>query len=466
MTARDQMTRARRAPLIGLAGLAFLTAMSALGCGGGSQATRPVGPRGASGAGNGPGPSGDPSTTLVRASAAASTKDEAHRAAVARLEAEIYGSEGSAAWAKFLALSPHDPARDPMRSTSAGGTIEVELGMARERVAEFFDELARTTWDRPAPDLIARTLQQIYPIYVQRFVCERRKALLGDECTPPALDQARAALEALSRTVTLRPHYAGGVPLGAAGQPLRPITVVVEMATPAGVAMPLAGVPVKASTTTEDILQSARAESDAAGMASFDLRPGAAWPDEVRVALDSAALFGPMAGDWPGTEVFVKARKTSAHRWAVVSRERVQGRTAKEGLVAASLARSLRAAGAGSMVALPADAVARLSASKPRQLGESLPGLADAWGGRVDVLVVVELDSDYASRMGAHRVWYEARGRVDVYDVWTGKQLATVEASGTASDVGDERADRAARIQFAESLATKLQQEAGLVFRR
>jgi hypothetical protein len=411
----------------------------------------------------GHGPGGDPATTFVQASAAASTKEDAHRAAVAKLEAEIYGSE---AWASFLALSPHDPARDPIRSTSAGGKIEVELGMERARVAEFFDQLVQTTWDRPAPELIARTLQQIYPIYLQRFVCERRKALLGDECTPPELDQARAALKGLSRAVTLRPYYTGGVPLDAALQPLRPITVVVELATPTGVAIPLSGVPVKASTTTADILQSARAESDAAGLASFALQPGAAWPEEVRVALDSAAIFGPMAGDWPATEVFVKARKTSAHRWALVTKERVQGRKAKASLIAASLSQTLRAAGAGNMVALPADAVARLSAAKPRQLAESLPGLADAWGGRVDVLVVVELDSDYASRMGAHRVWYEARGRADVYDVWTGKRLATVEASGTASDVGDERADRAARSQFAESLAAKLQQEPGLVFRR
>jgi hypothetical protein len=413
--------------------------------------------------GKGQGPSGDPSTTLVQASAAASTKEDAHRAAVAKLEAAIYGSE---AWASFLALSPHDPARDPMRSTSANGKIEVALGMERERVAEFFDQLVQTTWDRPAPELIARTLQQVYPIYVQRFVCERRKALLGDPCTPPELGQARAALKALSRAVTLRSHYTGGVPLDAAGQPLRPITVVVELATPTGVPIPLSGVPVKASTTTEDILQSAQAESDAAGLASFALQPGAAWPEQVRVALDSKALFGPMAGDWPATEVFVKARKTSAHRWALVAKERVQGRAAKESLVAANLSRALRAAGAGSMVALPADAVASLSAAKPRQLGESLPGLADTWGGRVDVLLVVELDSNYASRMGAHRVWYEARGRVDVYDVWTGKRLATVATSGTASDVGDERADRAARNQFAESLAAKLQQEPGLVLGR
>jgi hypothetical protein len=458
-----QMTRGRLASPIGLAGLALLIGLGASGCGGSSQAARSGGPRGISSGNSGHGSSVDPSTTLVQASASASTKEEAHREAVARLEAKIYGSE---VWASFLALSPHDPARDPIRSTAAGGKIEVALGMERERVAEFFDQLAQTTWDRPAPELIAQTLQQIYPIYVQRLVCERRKALLGDECTPPELDQAKAALKALSRTVALRQHYAGGVPLDAAGQPLRPITVVVEMATPTGVAIPLSGVPVKASTTTEDILQSAQAESDAAGLASFALQPGAAWPDQVRVALDSPALFGPMAADWPGTEVFVKARKTSAHRWAVVSKERVQGRTAKESLVAASLGKSLRAAGAGNMVALPADAVARLSAAKPRQLGESLPGLADAWGGRVDVLVVVELDSDYASRMGAHRVWYEARGRADIYDVWTGKRLATVEASGTASDVGDERADRTARSMFAESLAAKLQQEPGLVFRR
>jgi len=55
-------------------------------------------------------------------------------------------------------------------------------------------------------------------------------------------------------------------------------------------------------------------------------------------------------------------------------------------------------------------------------------------------------------------VWYEARGRAKVYDMWTGALLAAVEHTVTATGVGDERADREARAKLGQQFAGSLAQ--------
>jgi hypothetical protein len=135
---------------------------------------------------------------------------------------------------------------------------------------------------------------------------------------------------------------------------------------------------------------------------------------------------------------------------------RVQGQAASPQHVTASLQQELGRLGAKAMVTLPNDVTQRLRSEAPAKLAASLPALADTWAGRVDVLVRVDLDSEFASPMGAHRMWYEARGRVEAYDVWTGRQLTTQQATVTAEGVGDDRADRAAQSRFAAQVAEQL----------
>jgi hypothetical protein len=113
--------------------------------------------------------------------------------------------------------------------------------------------------------------------------------------------------------------------------------------------------------------------------------------------------------------------------------------------------------GAEPAVELVQDTVRAIQTARPGALPGLLGDMADAWAGRVDRVVVIEVDSEYASRMGSRRVWYEARARGQVYDVWTGKQVAAVSETVTESGVGDDRADRAARARLADKVAETLQ---------
>ena len=133
----------------------------------------------------------------------------------------------------------------------------------------------------------------------------------------------------------------------------------------------------------------------------------------------------------------------------------VAGRSLKP-VFAGKLADILTARGAEKRLTIPADLARKLASASPEALAGNLPELADAWQGQVDVLIVADIDSDYASRAGTHRRWYEASGRVKTFDVWTGKELSTYEDTVTASGIGESRADRAARIRLADALAARL----------
>jgi hypothetical protein len=70
--------------------------------------------------------------------------------------------------------------------------------------------------------------------------------------------------------------------------------------------------------------------------------------------------------------------------------------------------------------------------------------------------LVMDVDSEFASRMGAQRVWFEARGRATAFSAWTGRALGRVEAAVTESGVGEARADRAAREELGRVLVQRL----------
>jgi hypothetical protein len=142
-----------------------------------------------------------------------------------------------------------------------------------------------------------------------------------------------------------------------------------------------------------------------------------------------------------------------------VATVRVRGRPTASTQFASSFQKALGQRGLKTRVTIPADVTRQLKAAAPNQLASTLPGLADSWAGRIDVLLRVELDSEFASQMGPHRLWYEARGRVEAFDVWTGRRLASVDTTATASGVGEERADHAAQKAFAGQAAERLAAE-------
>ena len=411
-----------------------------------------------------------PADAFLHSAGTGVTFEEAYDDAAARLANAVYGSpEAAALWA-VPTVPLHDPDRDPMQqATAAGGRVRVDIGIGQERVEELLMTLLDQPWEPAVAAPLADVLRHAYRVHVDDFVCARRAALLAEACPqPPTRDELRAAdgrvIEALAREVRLQPFYAGGVPVDAEQHPLRPIRAVAEYATANGTWVPLPALALRVTGVPDDALASAleatEGITDDTGMVSLEFVAGARWPGKMYMVVDMEQLLGPLArlpgASWPAIEVALRSRTPGMRRWSVVAMERVQGQAVHDGVFAASLSKAMRARGMGAMVALPAEIVHTLQAASPGELVGALPALADTFAGRIDALVVVDLDSEYASRMGSHRVWYEARGRAQVFDVWTGERLRSEEATVTASGVGDERADRAARTQLAEQLASQI----------
>jgi hypothetical protein len=456
------------------AGLVFL--LVALGglvaCGGPAQpVSRPVGtpPQPGENTSNGqetpgqetpgqetPGQESPLQGAVVEASGTGASENEAYEQALAMLEDKVYGDDP---WARDLGLAVHDPDRDLLHQEEvAGKRIRVLVGLERERVDGLLQELASQPLPAAVPVALAEALASPHGMYMEALACERRQELLDEPCeAAPRREDISAELPSLAKEIRLRPRLAGGIPLDGDNRPLRPLEVVVERVSPRGVITPLPGVPVMVvQPDGVDAVSATQARTDSTGVARFELRDGVPWPGGIRVALDVATFLGPLAETWPQSELSPPTRPVSVKRWSVSVTERVQGNQARERIFAASLDRAVRAGGGEPMVALPVEAMRKITAATPSTLPRVLPALADELQGRLDVLVIAEIDSEYASRMGAYRVWYEARGRIQIFDVWTGKRLAELQDAVTATGVGDERADQAARSQLAEKLATEL----------
>jgi len=454
---------ARRTAALGrgrlsILGFILVPMLGALAACGGADTPAPRNPANPTGPGE-PAVIGEGSGTLpdavVQASATAATESEAYAQALASLEAAIYGDHS---WVQDLTLPVHDRDQDLFQREEVRGGIRVSIGLVRERADALLQELARVSLPASVPAALADALSSPYGLHVEAMVCERRQALLGEECSAPAREEIAAAVEAVAREVRLRTRLTGGIPLDGASRPLRPIEIVVERVSARGATTALAGVPVLIVQPegVDALDEDTEAVTDNAGTVRFALRDQATWPTGLRISLDREAFLGPLAEMWPESNLIPIGRPVNARRWSLVVTERVQGNRARSAIFGASLDRAMRASGGEGMIALPPDALRRVTTAASSTLGTVLPALADELQGKLDVLVVAEVDSEFASRMGDYRVWYEARGRVQVFDVWTGKRLTERTDAVSASGVGDERADQAARAQLAEKLAGEL----------
>lgn len=461
MTTSPMRSRPRAAQarvLLSFLGFGLGLGLACLPACGGSDKPGPRTPANSTGSGE-PTQSGDGEVVLpdaaIQASAIAATEAEAYEQAVTALRPMIFGP--------FLEADPsmsvHDRDQDlQQRDELGGGRIRVTIGLARERLEAVLQAVATQPLPAEMPPGLAEALSSPYRLFLEAVTCERRKILLADEtCTQADRDQVAAAVEAVAREVRLRTRLTGGIPLDATNRALRPIEIVVERVPARGTPTPLAGVPVRIMQPEGvDVLDDTDAITDNAGTVRFTLRADATWPTGLRVSLDRQAFLGPLASMWPEGNLVPIGRPVNARRWALVVTERVQGNRARTALFGVNLDRAVRASGGEGMVALPPDALRRVTSASPTALPTMLPALGDELLGKLDVLIVAEIDSEFASRMGDYRVWYEARGRLHVFDVWTGKRLTELTDAVSASGVGDERADQAARTQLAEKLAGEL----------
>ncbi|MFW6051543.1 MAG: hypothetical protein ACODAU_10230 [Myxococcota bacterium] len=444
-------------------GWCVLAALLLCGCGG--AAPGPSAPQAAA-----PDPASahdavEPETpdAFLEASATGPSEEAAYRAAVRRLEVALYGTAG---WAELAGAPVHDPEGDPTRLVPEDGAARAVVGLTRETVRGHLEALPDRLAVPDAPAWLADSLEEALRVHAVRLACERRRALLDADCEPVDTDGVDAEVRTLALSILIEPKYEGGVPLDDARRPLRAPAVVARRVGAQGGLEPVRGLWLRARWAGEADeegegggLERRRVRTGADGQAAFPLAEEAAWPGTLRIEVDAGAWLGPLARLWAGQAVRVDGRATNLRRWGALVTERVGGSGAPDGIFADALRHALDDRGAAGAVSLRTEHRERLErAHRAGRLERVLPEVADDLGGRLDVLLVAEVDSEFASRMGTSRVWYEARGRVRALDAWTGSTLATVESAVTEPGVGDRRADRAARQGLGRALAEALLQ--------
>ena len=397
----------------------------------------------------------DPEAFFVRGVGEGVTAEDAYAEAVAQLETAFLGD---GPLAETMDVPIHDPASDALhRQPAEGGLHRAIVGLTRERVEEVFGLLEQNPWQLELPIAIAQSLNELSRSYLAATLCHRRQALLQTECDQPPPETVAEGVTPLAETIELRPKYEDGVPVDAEGHPLSPAIIVAEQLTADGRWIPLANLPVTAHQPEgEATFEATEIASNAQGLVRLDLDQDQPMPPSLQLALDRQRLAGPLAEQWPPQELTLTGRPMSINRWTLVPQVRVRGRDATSEHFADCLGQALSAQGVAPPSAMDAGLLRRLSAAPRAQVGAMLSQVAQSGEGNIDFLVRVEFDSEFASRMGPYRLWYQARGWVTTYNVWTGEELSNIELTATASDVGDERADQAAQEQLAEQVASQL----------
>jgi hypothetical protein len=285
------------------------------------------------------------------------------------------------------------------------------------------------------------------------LVCQQRQALLTRPCAMlPPTTQREALAAALSKLV-LEPDWPEGVPAAADGQVLWPARLRVWERTEQGLTA-LEGVPLRVEWCTPDHAAAPRlARSDSTGVAQLTL--GEAW-QRVGVKVASDELLGPLAGVWPGKTVELQTRSVDRSRLAAIVVEHARGRVASTHVMAPAILGELGARFERAPALLPNDVLRLINSAQSLKEDAVKVRIAEATQGLTDYVLLVQSDSEFASRMGTGRTWYEARAQVQLVEVWTGTVVESFSLEHAEAGIGDARADEAARIGLAVKIAERL----------
>ena len=451
---------------------------ASLACGGGQKVKDPLlGTRGDGDGDNGAhGHTGAPTPELaVRGKGVGDDRDSAYAAAVADLARALLTEEG-ARYAVHAGIPVHDRLRDYSDTSQAGQRVTVAVGLSSARANEILTAMESHSWDVRGPGFISEILAPAMAARVAAITCGRRARIATVAPSPPDGPEPAAPQEPgcpdprpgtdsaaevanLVASVRLRSYYNDGVPLTEDGRPLRALVLLAERRA-RGQWLPFAQLPVAVrEPAAAALFTQARVKSGDRGQVTLTFVQGVTWPaDGIRVAIDREHLLGPFADLWPAdrAEVVIQGRHIGMQRWTLITDERVDGTAAKENSFAAGLDQAVSEGGGQHMVRIKSAVARELLAASPADLATRLPELADAWDGDIDILVISRAESQFAGRMSANRVWFEAQAMIEVYSAWTGQKLASFEDKLTASGIGNERADREARTELSAKLARKL----------
>ena len=364
------------------------------------------------------------------------TEDEAYAAAREDLARALFDDP---AWADVTDVEVHRRGDDPQRvERQEEGRVTVMLGLPRARAAAVLSAFENAEPRVRGPEAWTQTLHTYANEHLAAHTCLRRRALFGSSCEPPDTTEVDGAVTALLDEVKLVPGLRDGVPVDAQGQARVDGTVYVLWR-----GLPLPGAAVAVGSPPRTLT------TDDHGRVVLPTTDGKFTP--TAVAFDPSALLGPVATDLPAPKVEVKAREASARRYALV----VRGPSGTEP-VAAALAKNLESFGRPAKLD-PAHHK-RLVVVTKGDFAAELPEIARQSAGDFDVVILVDYDCAFASRMGGNRVWYEASGSLSIYDAWSGKSTLHEAIRAKANGVSDTSADEAARAKLAREAAERIRE--------
>ena len=400
-----------------------------------------------------------PTPPAFSANATAPTESQAYAEAARRLlpallddESLLTGDELSARLASVV----HARASDPFQASSTKRGIEVEIGLRQQALGTAFSRLdaeLSSILGPPLSEALASAVHAVRVAHLRRALCVRsRKLVKGSSCKPLDTSAVDQQLSELVARLSLRPAFAEGIPTRG-GAYLRPL-VAEAVLDHGGMPLPVPNLPVRVQCS--DGAGAASLVTDANGAVSQPIPQDTPLTATWSIAFDAARWLGPLSEALPAVSTALRGRATSIARAALVDAP------GKPPLPEATQA--LRQALRGRItepVELAAGDAKALSEASEHKMAAVAPLLADRLRGALDTILVLQAESEFASRMGTERVWYEARGSLRAFDAWTGTVLVEVSAVVAESGFGEPRAERAAREALGRALAQRLVERLG-----
>ncbi len=418
-------------------------ALALLGCGG-TPAQDPVAPRvTATSTSAAPVTDAAAKPALFESDVAVATNQAPEPVAFRAALEWLVGSE----WAAFVQFGAVRLPDGATSFDSAKRTVHVRLDAdAAAALLERFETMPLAGRRPPAwAELLEELANQERGI----VACARRTELLGQQCIPFEPEPFRLRVAGLAQRAVLQPLYVEGVPTDASGKPLRKAHVRVFESSDVGL-LPVAGAPVAIEGFADGHRVGLVSSDD--GEVTFE-HPGRG--SALSVSFDVDALLGPAGRSWNAEPLRVAARPLQHARTALVSTERARGASSSTATVQDAVVAELRRRWGSAVAPLPPpwDGQVRGRHAIDAKLAAAI---ADGLRGAFDYLLLVESDSEFASQMGQERVWFEARANVQFVELWTGRTLQRFSERLTASGIGEERAEAAARRDVGAKVAQRL----------
>jgi hypothetical protein len=281
-------------------------------------------------------------------------------------------------------------------------------------------------------------------------VCQRREQWLSVPCNEPAPLDARLTVSNLVAGLSLEPTFPEGIPTRRDGSLAWPVEVRVIQRS-SDQLQPLAGVPVRWAPNVAPVT------SAADGTCRLPLTQ--LTNERVHVAAD--LLLGPLSGLVEVPDVELRTRPLDLARRAVLVLEDRQPVSASRLDGARLFDRELSAVYGREATTLPQPVAQELqrdaarSPSSPQLSQTTREHVISATRGALDYVVLLTLNSEFASQMGVDRTWYETQAHAHVVEVWSGAVFAQFEEKAMGFGIGDAAAAEAARIAASHQLAAR-----------